>query len=171
MFTRTSPLRAAIGWTRAQRRAPRPRATAPLRSLFATALLLLSLLALNSNIGAAYATAPPPTVAKVKPGAGPGTGGTLVTIKGTNFTEATTVTFGSTDAASFTVKSATSITARSPAGTGTVNVTVTTPGGTSPTSSADHFTYLPAIRAAERSPCRPTPSVSATLARTLAGTR
>ncbi|TML00324.1 MAG: hypothetical protein E6G34_02235 [Actinobacteria bacterium] len=147
MSTPTGALRTAMGCTRAQRCSPRPRAAVPVRSLLATALLLLGLLALNSDIGAAYATSPPPTVAKVKPGAGPGTGGTLVTIKGTNFTEATAVTFGSTDAASFTVKSATSITARSPAGTGTVDVTVTTTGGTSATSSADHFTYLPAVTA------------------------
>ena len=40
-----------------------------------------------------------------------------------------------------TVVSDTTITADSPAGTGTVDVTVTTPGGTSATSPADQFTY------------------------------
>ena len=35
----------------------------------------------------------------------------------------------------------TTITADSPAGTGTVDVTVTTPAGTSATSPADQFTY------------------------------
>jgi hypothetical protein len=39
------------------------------------------------------------------------------------------------------VNSATSITAVSPAGTGTVDVTVTTPSGTSATTTADQFTY------------------------------
>ena len=39
-------------------------------------------------------------------------------------------------------QSATSITATSPAGTGTVDVTVTTTGGTSATSAADQFTYV-----------------------------
>jgi IPT/TIG domain len=39
------------------------------------------------------------------------------------------------------VVSDTSITADSPAGTGTVDVTVTTPAGTSATSTADQFTY------------------------------
>ena len=43
-----------------------------------------------------------------------------------------------------TADSATSITATSPAGTGVVDVTVTTPVGTSATSPADEFTYVPA---------------------------
>ena len=38
----------------------------------------------------------------------------------------------------------TTITADSPAGTGTVDVTVTTPAGTSATSPADQFTYIAA---------------------------
>ena len=50
---------------------------------------------------------------------------------------------GPTAATSYTVVSATSITAVSPPGTGTVDVTVTTPGGTSATSAADQFTYDP----------------------------
>ena len=56
--------------------------------------------------------------------------------------------FGGTAAASFTVNSATQITAVDPAeGAGTVDITVTTAGGTSATSSADQFTYIapPAI--------------------------
>ena len=39
----------------------------------------------------------------------------------------------------------TTITADSPAGTGTVDVTVTTPAGTSATSAADQFTYTVAV--------------------------
>jgi hypothetical protein len=83
----------------------------------------------------------------VSPNSGPEAGGTTVTITGTNFTGASAVKFGSTNATSFTVNSTTSITAMSPAGTGTVDVTVTTSGGTSATSSADQFTYVvpPAI--------------------------
>ena len=82
-----------------------------------------------------------PTVTAVSPSAGPAAGGTPVTITGTNFTGATAVKFGSTAAASFTVNSSTSITATSPAGSGTVDVTVTTNGGTSQTTSADQFNY------------------------------
>jgi len=85
---------------------------------------------------------PAPTVTSVNPNTGPTTGGTSVTITGTNLTGATSVKFGSTNATSFTVNSATQITATSPAGAlGTVHVTVTTPGGTSATSAADQFTY------------------------------
>ncbi|WP_280313356.1 IPT/TIG domain-containing protein [Nocardia abscessus] len=49
------------------------------------------------------------------------------------------VTFGTTAATSFTVNSATQITAVAPAGTGTVQVTATTPGGT---SNGISYTYL-----------------------------
>jgi alpha-tubulin suppressor-like RCC1 family protein len=86
---------------------------------------------------------PWPAVTNVSPSTGLEIGGTSVTIGGANLTGATAVKFGSNSAASFTVNSATSITAISPAGTGTVDVTVTTPGGTSATSPADTFTYVP----------------------------
>ncbi len=84
------------------------------------------------------------TVTDVSPKKGPLLGGTIVTITGTGFTGATAVKFGSTNAASFTVNTATQITATSPAGSsaGPVDVTVTTPGGTSATSSADIFRYF-----------------------------
>ena len=87
----------------------------------------------------------PPTVTGISPTSGPTAGVTSVTITGTGFTGATAVKFGTIAATSFTVNSATSITAISPAGSaGTVDITVTTPGGTSATSSADKFTYAAA---------------------------
>jgi hypothetical protein len=82
-----------------------------------------------------------PTVTAVSPNAGPVTGNTSVTITGTNFTGTTAVAFGHTAAASFTVNGPNSITAISPAGSGTVNVTVTTPLGTSASSTSDQFSY------------------------------
>jgi hypothetical protein len=82
-----------------------------------------------------------PTVTSISPTSGAATGGTSLTITGTNFTGATAVMFGNTAATSFTVNSATSITAVSPAGTGTVDLTVTTFGGTSATAAADQFTF------------------------------
>ncbi len=85
-----------------------------------------------------------PTVTNINPNTGPPAGGTSVTITGTNFSGATVVRFGGTAAGSFTVNSATQITATSPAGLGIVDVTVTTAGGTSPTSAADQFTYAQA---------------------------
>jgi hypothetical protein len=84
---------------------------------------------------------PVPTVTSVSPNVGPAGGGTSVTVTGTNFIGTTAVKFGTTAASSFTVNSATSITATSPPGTGTVDLTVTTPGGTSATGSGDQFSY------------------------------
>ncbi|MHA4874905.1 IPT/TIG domain-containing protein, partial [Enterococcus faecium] len=60
-----------------------------------------------------------------------------MTITGTNFTGATAVSFGGTAAASFTVNSATQITATAPTGTGTVDVRVTTAAGTSAINAGD----------------------------------
>ncbi|GAT61626.1 leucine-rich repeat protein [Paludibacter jiangxiensis] len=86
-----------------------------------------------------------PTVTSISPTAGSTVGRTTVTITGTNLTDATAVKFGSTNATSFTVNSATQITATSPAGiAGAVDITVTTAGGTSATSTADQFTYVAA---------------------------
>jgi hypothetical protein len=99
-----------------------------------------------------------PAVTGLSPTAGATVGGTTVAIGGWGFTGATGVEFGSQAATSFTVNSDSSIKATSPAGSGTVDVTVTTPGGTSATSSADQFTYLP-------SPVeQPTPVLGVTIA-------
>ena len=85
----------------------------------------------------------PPAVTGVSPASGPVTGGTTVTITGTGFTGAFTVSFRS-PAPSFTVDSDTQITATSPAGAGAgpADVTVATPAGISAASSADQFTYM-----------------------------
>ena len=85
-----------------------------------------------------------PTVSSISPTAGPSAGGTTVMIHGTGFSDTTSVTFGATAATSFTIDSASQITATTPAGTGTVDIVVTTAGGTSATSAADQFTYLAA---------------------------
>jgi len=85
---------------------------------------------------------PPPTVTKVKPNKGPAAGGTSSTITGTDFTGATSVSFGALPASSFTVKSPTSITAIAPAGTaGATDITVTTASGTSAVNAYDVFKY------------------------------
>jgi YVTN family beta-propeller protein len=83
----------------------------------------------------------PPTVSSIKPATGSPNGGTSVTVTGTGFTGATAVKFGTTEATSFVVNSATSLTAVSPEGTGTVDVTVTTKGGASAKVTAEQFTY------------------------------
>jgi alpha-tubulin suppressor-like RCC1 family protein len=88
---------------------------------------------------------PAPTVTSLSPNSGPQAGGTSVSIIGTNLTEATAVRFGTHSAASYTVNSNTSITAVAPAASGTVDVTVTIPAGTSSTSLADQFSYVPPV--------------------------
>lgn len=92
-----------------------------------------------------------PTVTGIGPATGPTSGGTAVTIIGTNFTGATAVNFGTLPATSYVVNSASSITATSPAaGAGAVNITVVTPAGTTATNNADLFTYT----------ISPTPSIT-----------
>jgi Cellulase (glycosyl hydrolase family 5)/IPT/TIG domain len=90
---------------------------------------------------AALASSTSPTVTSVSPNSGLPAGGASVTISGSNVSGATGVKFGTTAATTFTVNSATQITATSPAGSGTVDVLVTTPAGTSAASIADHFAY------------------------------
>jgi YVTN family beta-propeller protein len=86
---------------------------------------------------------PAPVVTSISPNNGPETGGTSVTITGTDFAGATAVSFGSAAATSFTVVDDTTITATAPAASvvGTVDITVTTPAGTSATSPADQYAY------------------------------
>ena len=88
----------------------------------------------------------PPTVTSVAPSSGPTAGGATVVIKGTGFSGlsgASAVMFGSTPAASYTVNSATQITAVTPAaGSGEVDISVTAAGGTSSTTAADSYTFM-----------------------------
>jgi hypothetical protein len=74
-----------------------------------------------------------PTITTVTPSTGPAAGGTHVNISGTDLDGATSVTFGSAPATSFTANGpGTKITAVAPAhAAGSVTITVTTPGGTS----------------------------------------
>jgi hypothetical protein len=89
-----------------------------------------------------YKYVAPPVVTGISPGTGPAAGGTKVTITGTGFTGATHVTFGpAAPARSYTVNSATSITAITPPGNGTHDVQVYTPYGVSAANPADKFTY------------------------------
>ncbi len=90
----------------------------------------------NYNIGG---NPPPPTVTSISPTSGPDTGGTTVTINGTNFT-GSTVKVGSAPA-TIMGNTGTQLTVVSPAGSGTVDVIVTNAGGSSAPSAADRFTY------------------------------
>ncbi|MFM2358802.1 MAG: hypothetical protein RLY16_795, partial [Bacteroidota bacterium] len=87
---------------------------------------------------AVTATVTVPTISNFTPTVG--TSGTTVVITGTNFTGASAVRFGGTNASSFVINSATQITAVVGSGT-TGAVTVTTSCGTATGST---FTYYPA---------------------------
>ncbi len=107
-------------------------------------------------------SAPPPSVTGVAPTEGAQEGGELVTISGTHFNGSgfttSDVHFGTFDVPEsnvypcpgsptgcFSVLGPSEITAYTPqaAAPGTVDVTVTTPGGTTATSAADHYVYVP----------------------------
>jgi hypothetical protein len=71
-----------------------------------------------------------PTVTGVTPNSGPTSGGTTVTIRGTNFAAGATVSIGGNPATNVNVLSTTTITAKTPAhGARTVTVRVTNPDG------------------------------------------
>jgi hypothetical protein len=77
-----------------------------------------------------------PTVTSVTPSTGPSAGGNTVTITGTGFTGATSVTFGGVAATSFTVVNDTTITSVVPSGSaGAVSVIVTTAVGSNAANS------------------------------------
>ncbi|WP_073104964.1 FG-GAP-like repeat-containing protein [Hymenobacter daecheongensis] len=75
-----------------------------------------------------------PTLTAFSPGSGPA--GTSVTLTGTTLTGATAVTFGGVAASSFTVNSATSITAIVPTAAVSGVIRVTTPGGSYATTAS-----------------------------------
>jgi hypothetical protein len=90
-----------------------------------------------------YIPAPAPVVSLVGPTSGPVAGGNTVFIIGSHLTSATSVTFGSTAATSFTVITDTLISAvvpPGPSGGGSVSVSVTGPGGTS--APGVNYTYI-----------------------------
>jgi IPT/TIG domain len=93
----------------------------------------------------AAASAAAPTVTAIEPRSGTEAGGTPVKIVGTGFVGVKAVTFGASSA-SFTVVNETEVNATAPRGSGPgpVHVTVSAAGGTSGTSSATEFTYVPA---------------------------
>ncbi|RDH39972.1 MAG: phospholipase [Candidatus Aquirickettsiella gammari] len=102
--------------------------------------------------GLSYAAAPipytytaVPGITTLSPSAGPVTGGNAVIINGGGFTNASRVMFGATAATTFTINSASKITATAPSGTvGSVNIAVTTPNGTS-APSPYLYTAIPVI--------------------------
>lgn len=105
---------------------------------FAVAVLLTTAFSCKKTETPAPPVTPAPTVASFAPASG--IAGDKITITGTGFTNATKVTFGGTDAASFIVKDATTIEAILATGSATGKVAVTTPAGAG-TSTSD-FTFF-----------------------------
>ena len=89
----------------------------------------------------AYVDVNPPTVIGVDPNSGPTTGGTEVTITGTNFAGITTVAFGGADGTGVNVSlDGTQLRVIAPAhDAGLVDVVVTSIGGTATSTGA--YTY------------------------------
>lgn len=88
-----------------------------------------------------------PAVTSVSPDSGPGSGGTVVTVTGTNLVDVTSVDFGTVPATTYSTTAAgTTLVAVSPIplAAGAVDVTVTNPVGTSATNAGDVFTYTSA---------------------------
>jgi plastocyanin len=114
---------------------------------------------------------PAPTLSNVAPNTGPTSGGTPVTITGTNFQAGATVTFGALPATDVTVVSDTTITARTPLGPASaqlaVDVSVTNPDALKATA-AGAFTYtVPALAVISITPNTALPSGAPGAASTL----
>ena len=95
-----------------------------------------------TRVGAfTYTTSTTPTLTSVSPTSGPTTGGTTITLTGTNFVSGATVRVGGVAATYVVFSSATQVTARTPAGTaGARDVQITNPNGQSATR-VGAFTY------------------------------
>ena len=97
----------------------------------------------SATVPGGFTYALPPSISTISQSTGPAAGGTAVTISGDNLSTATGVDFGGVPAASFMNNGIGTLSAVSPGGDiSTVDVTVVWPGGTSPTVSADQFTYV-----------------------------
>ncbi|MFI9649340.1 IPT/TIG domain-containing protein [Streptomyces sp. NPDC052040] len=118
-------------------------AVAPARAAGAVTVTVTTPGGTSNSLTFTYVVAP--ALASISPGQGPVAGGTVVTLTGTNLSGATAVRFDGIAAATFTVDSATQITAVTPGHTaGSAAVTVTTPGGTNnPDSPSVYFFYAP----------------------------
>jgi beta-mannanase len=98
-------------------------------------------------VGADHFTYLVPTVSGIFPSSGPSSGGTSVTVTGSDFTGATNVTFAGVAGTNVNVVNDTTLTVTSPPHLLSItHVVVTSPAGTSSAVKADQFTYTaPAI--------------------------
>ena len=108
----------------------------------AALLAAAALLGLWFQGGGRALAANPPTLTAVSPTTGPLTGGTAVTLTGTDFVTGATVTFNGVPATGVLVPSATQITATTPAGAVGPAVIVVTNPDTQGASLSGAFSYL-----------------------------
>lgn len=85
----------------------------------------------STSSAVTFTYGPTPTLESASPDVSSTAGGATVVLTGTGLVGATSVLFGTVEAASFTVDSPTQITVTSPAGADSVNITIVTPFGTS----------------------------------------
>lgn len=89
---------------------------------------------------------PGPTVASFSPTSGPATGGTSVTISGSNFQQGATVRFGAVNAGAVTFVNSGSLSAIAPAqAAGSVAITVTNPDGQSANRTGYTYTAVSGV--------------------------
>ena len=112
---------------------------------------------IGTGVSATFFTVPAPAISAFTPGNGPA--GTTVVLTGTYFTGATAVRFNGVDAASFTVSSATQITATVPVTATTGPISVVAVGGTG--TSAGSFEVL-SVFAGTYNQCLSTTPISST---------
>jgi hypothetical protein len=95
----------------------------------------------SAQVSYTVPSTPSPTLTSVAPTSGPTSGGTTITLTGTNFVSGATVRVGGVAATGVTFASSTRVTARTPAGTaGARDVVITNPDGRSATR-AGAFSY------------------------------
>ena len=129
------------------------RATTPAGSAGARSVQIRNPSGQSASLAGAFTYVGGPGLSSVSPTSGPTAGGTTVTLTGTNFAAGATVTIGGAAATGVVVVSATSITARTPAGAaGARDVRVTLPGGQTATRTGG-FTYT--------APTTPSPTLTA----------
>ena len=117
----------------------------------------------SATLAQAFTYTPPaPTISGINPATGPTSGGTPVTITGTNFQSGATVTIGALPATNVTVVSATSITALTPLGPATeqlaADVVVTNPDSTKGTATGAFVYTVPALAVVSVTPNEGLPS-------------
>ncbi|MEU1416722.1 IPT/TIG domain-containing protein [Streptomyces sp. NPDC005731] len=119
-------------------------AVAPAHAAGAAAVTVTTAGGTSNSLTFSYVVAP--SVTGLTPAQGPASGGTVVTLTGTNLSGATAVRFDGIAAPTFTVVSATEISAVTPVhAAGAAAVTVTTPGGISNPENPSMYFYYAAV--------------------------